>query len=117
MPAKDSFRASTLFGKVTHMKPGQGEPQLTEKQKWTRDKFDFLRDHIVRHLTAKNVFRVPRGSASQATAAADSTSTQETVHMEQFQDTSHPESTDEPADLSNQDTQITRTTRSHGVSV
>ena len=27
----------TLFGKVTHMTSGQGEPQLTEKRKWTRD--------------------------------------------------------------------------------
>ena len=36
----------TLFGKVTHMKSGQGEPLLTERQKWTRDNFDFLRDHI-----------------------------------------------------------------------
>ena len=44
----------TLFGKVTHIKSGQGEPQLAEKQKWNRDNFDFLRDHIVRHLTAKS---------------------------------------------------------------
>ena len=29
----------TLMGKVTHMKLGLGEPQLTEKQKWTRDNF------------------------------------------------------------------------------
>ena len=49
----------TLFRKVTHMKLGQGEPQLTERQKWTRDNFDFLRDHIVHHLTAKSEFRVP----------------------------------------------------------
>ena len=59
----------TLFGKVIHMKSGQGEPQLTERQKWTRDNFDFLRDHIVRHLKAKSEFRVPKGSISQATAA------------------------------------------------
>ena len=32
----------TLFGKVTHIKSGQGERQLTERQKWTRDNFDFL---------------------------------------------------------------------------
>ena len=107
----------TLFRKVTHMKLGQGEPQLTEKQNWTRDNFDFLKDHIVRHLTAKSEFRVPRGSASQATAAAHSASRLETVHMEPFQDNSRPESTDDPADLSNLNTQITLTPRSCCVSV
>ena len=64
----------TLFRKVTHMKSGQGKPQLTERQKWTKDNFDFLRDHIVCHLTAKSAFKVPKGSASQATAAAGSAS-------------------------------------------
>ena len=29
----------TLFGKITHMKSSQGEPLLTESQKWTRDNF------------------------------------------------------------------------------
>ena len=106
----------TLFGKVTHMKSGQGEPQLTERQKWTRDNFDFLRDHIVRHLTAKSEFRVPKGSASQATVAAGWASRWETVHMELFQVNSCPESTDDPADLSNQDTQ-TPTPRLCGVIV
>ena len=107
----------TLFGKVTHMNSGQGEPQLTEKQKWTRDNFDFLRDHIVPHLTAKSEFRVSRGSASQATAAAASASRLETVHIEPFQDTSRPESTDDPGDLSNLDAQISLIPRSRGVSV
>ena len=74
----------TLFGKVNHMKTGQGEPLLTERQKWTRDNFDFLRYHIVRHLTAKSEFRAPKGSASQASAAAGSSSRRETVHMEPF---------------------------------
>ena len=37
-------RQHSFFGKVTHMKSGQGEPQLTERQKLTRDNFDFLRD-------------------------------------------------------------------------
>ena len=32
----------TLFGKVTHMKSVLGEPQLTERQKWTRHNFHFL---------------------------------------------------------------------------
>ena len=50
------------------MKSGQGDPVLTEK--WSRDNFDFLRDHIVCHLTAKSEFRAPKGSASQASAAA-----------------------------------------------
>ena len=58
----------------------------------------------MRHLTAKCEFRVPRGSASQATAAVGSSSRCETVQMEPFQDTSRPESTDDPADLSNLDT-------------
>ena len=40
----------------------------------------------------------------------------ETVHMGPFQDTSCPESTDDPADLSNQDTQ-TAPPRSCGISV
>ena len=62
----------TLFGKVTHMKSGQGESVMTERQKWTRDNFDFLRDHIVCHLTAKSEFRTPKVSASKASAAAGS---------------------------------------------
>ena len=95
---------------------GQGEPQLIERQKWTRDNFDFLRDHIVCHFTAKREFRVPKRSASQATAAAGSAFRRETVHMELFQDTSRPESTDNPADLFNLDTHIP-TPRSSGVSV
>ena len=106
----------TLFGKVTHMMSGQGELQLTERQKLTRDNFNLLRDHILRHITVKSKFMVSRGSASQTTAAAGSASRRETVHMEPFQDTSHPESTDDPADLSNLDTH-TPTPRSHGVSV
>ena len=71
----------TLFGKVAHMKSSQGEPVLTERQKWTRDNFDFLRDHIMRHLTAESEFRAHKGSASQASAAAGSSSRWETVHM------------------------------------
>ena len=94
----------TLFGKVTHMKSGQGEPVLTERQKWIRDNFDFLRDHIVRHLTAKSEFRAPMGSASQANATAGSSSRRETVHMEPFQDTSRPESTCDPLIISHLDT-------------
>ena len=58
----------TLFGKVTDMKFGQGEPVLTERQKWTRDNFDFLRDHIVCHFTAKSEFRAPKVSASQVSS-------------------------------------------------
>ena len=91
----------TRFGKVTNMKSGQVEPQLTERQQWTRDNFAFLRDHIMHHLTAKSEFRVSRRSASKGTAA----SRQETVNMELFQDTSLPESTDDSADLFDLDTQ------------
>ena len=98
------------------MKSGQGKPQLTERQKWTRDNFDFLRDHIVCHLTAKSEFRTPRGSASQASTAVGSSSKRETVHMEPFQDTSPPESTFEPADMSHLDTH-TYTTKSRALSV
>ena len=90
----------TLFGKVTHMKSGQGEPVLTERQKWTGDNFDFLRNHIVHRLTAKSEFRVPKLSISQASAAEGSLSRRETVHSELFQDTSHPESTCDPSDIS-----------------
>ena len=89
-----------LFGKVTHMKSSQGEPLLAERQKWTRDNFDFLRDHSVHHLTAKSEFRAPKGSASQASAAEGSSSRRETVHSEPFQDTSRPESTCDPSDIS-----------------
>ena len=78
----------TLFGKVTHMKSGQGEPQLTERQKWSRNNFEFLRDHIVHHFTAKSKFRAPKGFASQASAAAGSSSRWETVQTEPFRDTS-----------------------------
>ena len=106
----------TLFGKVTHMKSGQGEPLLTERQKWTRYNFDFLRDHIVRHLTAKSEFRAPKGSASQASAAAGSSSRWKTVHTEPFQNTSRTESACDPSDISLLDTH-TPTTRSSAVSV
>ena len=93
-----------------------GEPVLTERQKWTRDNFDFLWDHIVHHLTAKSEFRDPKGSASQASAAVDSSSRQETMHMEPFQDTSDPESTCDPSDIMHLDTH-TSSTRSCAVSV
>ena len=67
------------------------------------------------HPTAKREFRAPRGSASQASAAAGSSSRRETVHMEPFQDTP-PESTCDPSDISHLDTH-TPTTRSRAVSV
>ena len=70
----------TLFGKVTHMKSVLGEPQLTERQKWTRDSFDFLRDHILCHLKGKSEFRAQKGSASKASAAAGSSFRRETAH-------------------------------------
>ena len=102
--------------KVTHMKSSHGEPVLTERQKWTRGNFDFLRDHIMRHLTAKSEFRAPKGPASQASAAVNSSFRWETVHMELFQDTSHPESTCDPSDILHLDTH-TSTTCSGAVSV
>ena len=61
-------------------------------------------------------FRDLKGFASQGTTAAGSASRRGTVNMESFQDTSRPESTDDPADLSNLDTN-TPTPRSHGVSM
>ena len=106
----------TLFGKVTHMKSVLGGPQLTERQKWTRDNFHFLMDHIVCHLKGKSEFRAPKGSSSQASAAAGSASRRETVHMELFKDTSLPESTYDPADMSHLDIH-TPTPRSPGISV
>ena len=57
-----------------------------------------------------------KGSASQDPTTMVSASRWETVHMEPFQDTSRPESTDDPADMSNLDT-YTPTLRSCGVSV
>ena len=106
----------TLFRKVTHMKSVLGGPQLTERQKWTRDNFHFLRGHIVRHFKGKSEFGASKGSASQASAAAGSASRRETVHMVPFQDTSHLESTYDPADMSHLDTN-TPTPRSRGISV
>ena len=106
----------TLFRKVTHMKLVLGGPQLTERQKWTRDNFHFLRGHIMRHLKRKSEFRASKGSASQASAASGSASRRESVHMEPFQDTSRPESIYDPADMSHLDTH-TPTPRSRGVSV
>ena len=94
------------------MKSGQGEPQLTERQKWTTDNFDFFKDHMMRHFTVKSEFRAPRGSASQASAAAGSSSRLETVHMEPFQDTSACD----PSDISHLDTHML-TTRWRAVSV
>ena len=106
----------TLFGKVTYMKSGQGEPQLTERQKWTRYNFHFLRDHTMCNPTSKSEFRAPKGSASQASAAAGSSSRRETVHMELFQDTSCPESTCDPSDISHLD-KHTPTSQSRSVSM
>ena len=106
----------TLFSKVTHMKSVHGEPQLTERQKWTRDNFDSLRDHIMRYRKGKSEVRAARGSASQASATAGSASRLETVNMEPFQNSSHPESTCDPADMSHLDTH-TVTPRSRGISM
>ena len=89
---------------------------MPDRQKWTRDNFDFLRDHIIRHLTAKSEYRAPKGSVSQASAAVGSSSRQETVHSEPFQDTSHPESTCDPSDILHLETH-TPTTQSCAVSV
>ena len=57
------------------MKSVLGGPQLAEM-----DNFHFLRGHIVRHLKGKSEFRASKGSASQASAAADSASRRETVN-------------------------------------
>ena len=58
----------------------------------------------MRHLTAKSEFRSPKESASQASVAARSASRQETVHLEPCQDTSRPESTCDPSDISHMET-------------
>ena len=68
------------------------------------------------HLTAKSEFRATKGSVSQASAAAGSSSRWETVHSEPFQDTSRPESTCDPADISHLEIHMP-TTRSNAVSV
>ena len=70
----------------------------------------------MRHLKGKSEFRTSKRSASQASAAAGSASRRETVHMEPFQDTSRPEFTYVPADMSHLDTH-TPTPRSRGISV
>ena len=72
MSAKGGSRVSAHSSKKSLNEVDLGESLLTERQKWTRDNFDFLRDHIMRHLTAKSEFRAPKGSASQASAAAGS---------------------------------------------
>ena len=64
----------------------------------------------MRHFKAKSKFRVPKGSTSQATTAAGSAFRRETLQREPFQDTSSPESTDDPADLSHLDTYTPTTT-------
>ena len=65
------------------------------------------------HITAKSGFRTHKGSASQASTAL---SRRETVHSEPFQDTSRPESTCDPSDISHLETH-TPTPRSRAVSV
>ena len=102
-PPSDKYR-----GVIISRYTGQGEPVLTERQKWARDNFD-LRDYIVCHLTAKSEFRAPKGSASQASAAAGSSSRRETVHSELFQDISRPESTCDPEDISHLETHTSTT--------
>ena len=58
----------------------------------------------MRHLTANSEFRAPKGSASQASAAVGSSSIQEIVQTEPFQDTSLIQSTCDPSDISHLDT-------------
>ena len=69
----------------------------------------------MRHLTAKSKFRAPKGSAFQASATVGSSSRRETVQTEPL-DTSRPESTCDPSDISHLDMHMP-TTRSLAVSV
>ena len=69
----------------------------------------------MQHLKGKSEFRASKGLASQVSASAGSSSRREIVHMELFQDTSRPESTYDPADMSHLDTHMS-TPRSCDVS-
>ena len=97
----------TLYRKVTHKNQVQGEPQLTEQLKLTRDNFDFLRDNIVNSGLQGGQLLKPVQLWAQHPDGGD---------MEPFQDTSHPESTCDPADMLRLDTHMP-TPRSCGVSV
>ena len=58
---KDARARATLFGKITLMQSGQGKPLLTERKKWTRDNFDFLRTTLCAILQQKVNSGLPRG--------------------------------------------------------
>ena len=46
----------TMYGKIKHMKSGQGTPHFTEKQKWFKKISGFLNIHIVHHCSSKSAF-------------------------------------------------------------
>ncbi len=47
----------TVYGKLTHEKSRDGAWELTDREKWTRDKFHFLKGNISR-VTGSNISSV-----------------------------------------------------------
>ena len=70
----------TQYGKLSAEKSGQGAQELSARNKWIVDNFLFLKDHIVRHMTAKSKFRKPAATATAT--AADDYEDEPTVHVE-----------------------------------
>ena len=70
----------TQYGKLSAEKSGQGASEVSARNKWIVDNFVFLKDHIVRHTTAKSKFRKPAATATAT--AADDYKDEPTVHVE-----------------------------------
>ena len=72
----------TQYGKLSAKKSGQGAQELFARNKRIVDNFVFLKDHIVRHTTAKSKFRKPVATATATATVADDYEDEPTVHVE-----------------------------------
>ena len=107
---------STLFEKVTHMKSNQGKTTADREAEMDQRQFSLPEGPHRAPSYSKKWIQGSQGVCFPSHCSSGLSIQTETVHMELFQDTSRPKSTDDPADLSNLDTH-TPTPRLHGFSV
>ena len=62
----------TIYGKLTQTKSGLPPHRLTERQRWVTTTFDFLKTHIVRHMTKKGRFPKPGAYTTSPTQGSQS---------------------------------------------
>ena len=46
-----------MYGKIIHMKSGQGTLNVTDRQNWLKRNFGFLHIHIVCHHSSKSALK------------------------------------------------------------